>query len=302
MLNFSNHECMMLLFNAPYYDIITDMAGLAGGQMTLFVPPSQEVLPGVALQPREILDQEQAHTRLELEIAEARRNGTPLSVITADINALKAVNDEIGHDEGDNLIDLIKSSIGVVLSSLRTEDIHNKRPADIVSVSEIDYSPFEGLQGISKGSTAGRVGGDEFLIILPETDEAGAKAVAKRLYEEFGIHTQGPGGDKFRERGINVGLAVGTGTLQPDMADGSDLLRVSDKDMYDHKLSQVTPLTQAQIGHLMVSLAHLNQANIRPRDLPRYIEWLTAQGLLEGEVELGLTIPGIPQEVVSAAG
>lgn len=278
------------------------MAELAGGQMTLFVPPSQEGLASVVLQPREILDKDQAHTRLELEIAEARRNGTPLSVITADVNALKAVNDEIGHDEGDNLISLIKDSIGVVLSSLRTEDVHKKRPADIVSISEIDYSAFEDLQGVSKGSTAARVGGDEFLIILPETDEAGAKTVAKRLHEEFGIHIQGPGGDKFRERGINVGLAVGTGTLQPDMANGSDLLRVSDKDMYDHKLSQVTPLTQAQIGHLMVGLTHLNQANIRPRDLPRYIEWLTAQGLLEAEVELGLTIPGIPQEVGAAAG
>jgi len=270
--------------------------------MTLFTPPSQELVFDVAAQPREILDKDQAHTRLDLEIVKARENGTSLSVITADINALKAVNDEIGHDAGDNLIELIKSSIEVVLSTLRSEDVNHTRPADIVSVSEIDYSAFEDHQGVSEGSTAGRIGGDEFLIILPETDEAGAKTVAKRLYEEFGKHIQGPGGDKFRERGINTGLSVGTGTLEPDMANGSDLLRIADKEMYGHKLSQVPSLTQAQIGHLMVSLAHLNEADVRPRDLPRYIEWLTAQGLLTSEVELGLTIPGIAQEVGAAGG
>ena len=72
----------------------------------------------------------------------------PLSIMMADINGLKLINDSFGHDQGDRLLQM-------------TADIIKKgcRPADIIC----------------------RLGGDEFAIILPMTDAAKAKVIANEL-------------------------------------------------------------------------------------------------------------------------
>ena len=261
------------------------MSASSDGQMTLFTPPSLEVPAHIEAGSREVLNKEEVRATLNAEFAEARKNGSPLSVITADLNALKAVNDELGHDDGDTLIDLVGTIIDVVPGTLRTKGENDSRPSDIVSVGAIDYSAFEALQPTAKDSTAARIGGDEFIIILPDTDEEGAQAVVERIREAINKHLDGPEGDKFREKEINVGLALGAATLQPDMATSSDLLRISDEAMYKDKMDQLPPLSKERINHLLTSLKHLNEARVRPRDLPRYIDWLGAQALLHTELE-----------------
>jgi len=87
-------------------------------------------------------------TLAENEFMRAKRNGRSLSIIMIDIDNFKAVNDTWGHSMGDRvLVSLSESLLGV----LRTTDFF------------------------------GRIGGEEFAIILPETDLATSVLIAERL-------------------------------------------------------------------------------------------------------------------------
>ncbi len=89
-----------------------------------------------------------ALTRLKEEVFSARKYGTPLSIMIADIDRFKAINDTYGHSAGDEVLQQVAAGI---LENLRPED------------------------------TAGRYGGEEFLIILPETKGRAAKKIAERI-------------------------------------------------------------------------------------------------------------------------
>jgi len=86
--------------------------------------------------------------RLEVELARAERNATPLSVVVGDLDAFKAVNDQLGHYAGDRALE----RLGELLRD-------HGRPVD----------------------TAARIGGEEFALLLPETGAQQALLVAERL-------------------------------------------------------------------------------------------------------------------------
>lgn len=88
--------------------------------------------------------------RLNYEITRAQREGTSLSLCMADLDFFKRYNDTYGHQAGDR-----------VLRSVADAMKGGVRPDDSVS----------------------RYGGEEFLIMLPDTDAEGARAVAERLRE-----------------------------------------------------------------------------------------------------------------------
>ncbi len=85
---------------------------------------------------------------LETECSRASRYGRPLSVVYLDVDGLKSTNDELGHRAGDDLLRKLTECVAA-----------NTRAADLF----------------------GRLSGDEFLLVLPETDLAGASAVAEKL-------------------------------------------------------------------------------------------------------------------------
>lgn len=86
--------------------------------------------------------------RAEKEFAIAQRNNTPLALLMMDIDYFKRINDEFGHPAGDDvLVDVAR----ILDSRLRKQD------------------------------TLGRYGGEEFCVLLPATDEAGAMTVAETL-------------------------------------------------------------------------------------------------------------------------
>ena len=85
---------------------------------------------------------------LSAEIARAERTGAPFTVVFIDVDGLKSVNDRGGHAAGDELL-------AAVAECLR--------------------------QGVRRCDTVARVGGDEFVIALPDTTEDAAEAMMSRL-------------------------------------------------------------------------------------------------------------------------
>jgi diguanylate cyclase (GGDEF)-like protein len=121
-----------------------------------------------------LLNRRALHEQLARFAKDAVRTGLPFSVIAIDVDGLKKVNDSFGHDAGDQLL---RNFAKAIHEAIRGSDV------------------------------ALRVGGDEFLILLPRTTEVLAKGVAERLIETaamsnsqfrptrfgYGIATQGPG-------------------------------------------------------------------------------------------------------------
>jgi diguanylate cyclase (GGDEF)-like protein len=86
--------------------------------------------------------------RVAEELARAQRQGEPVSLVVFDLDRFKAINDTHGHDVGDKVL---MAASEMVKSALRPYDL------------------------------AARIGGEEFCIVMPRTDKAGAAAFAERL-------------------------------------------------------------------------------------------------------------------------
>ncbi len=136
---------------------------------------------------------------LEKQMKLAQRHKYPLTVVYIDINNLKAVNDEHGHSAGDKLIQK-------VVSLLRQE--------------------------IRDSDSLVRMGGDEFLVILPHTDEVLAEAVMMRVLGEM---------NRINKLGLEpfpVSFSYGVkemsqlGYEEPDL---SHLIGEADRRMYEQK-------------------------------------------------------------------
>jgi len=134
---------------------------------------------------------------LDAEIERARRFGAALTIVLADLDNFKQVNDEFGHHGGD-----------VVLRAF----------ADLIRshVRDVDVS--------------GRIGGEEFAILLPDTDAAGAARVAERMRTSLNeIAIPLSEGDV-----IHVASSFGVAELAPGQS-GDDLLRAADAALYRAK-------------------------------------------------------------------
>ena len=138
-----------------------------------------------------------------------------LALISLDIDFFKHVNDRYGHPAGDRAIQAVAD---LIRRSFRNQD----------RVGRIG----EDRTGCPDERLAGRLGGDEFLIMLPETDQSGALAAAERLRragEELLIDTEG-------ERSIALTLSLGVASW-PETAAAhlDDLLHAVDQALYRAK-------------------------------------------------------------------
>ncbi len=146
-------------------------------------------------------------TRLNEEIARAKRYGDPLSLIFLDIDHFKLYNDRLGHDVGDEVL------VAVATFLLNGNDeISPSRTSDII----------------------GRYGGEEFVIILPETTNQGALIRAERLRQ--GITTLTVPGAREQPLGC-LSISAGVATFPQHSQKPGDLLKMADEALYRAKSS-----------------------------------------------------------------
>jgi diguanylate cyclase len=134
--------------------------------------------------------------RLGEEIARCKRSGHPLSLLVWDIDFFKKINDNYGHKSGDKAL--------IVISQLLEE---NSRKADFVA----------------------RIGGEEFVMLLPDTDLNTAKVVANKLRET--IETA-----NFKVLGDKISITLSCGISQFSEADTLDsIFERADSALYQAK-------------------------------------------------------------------
>jgi diguanylate cyclase (GGDEF)-like protein len=134
-------------------------------------------------------------------ISAARRHEFPLSLMIVDVDHFKRVNDQHGHACGDRAL---IESVARMHEILRSEDL------------------------------LGRLGGEEFVVVMPRIGLDQAVQAAERLRERFADRTMRlHDGDKDIE--LQLTLSVGVVTLQPDDSQFSHLLRRADRAMYAAK-------------------------------------------------------------------
>jgi diguanylate cyclase (GGDEF)-like protein/PAS domain S-box-containing protein len=148
-----------------------------------------------------LLNRQYLDKRLDEEIRRAKRYGNPLTIIMFDIDYFKIINDTFGHITGDKILQKTSS---IIKEEIRNTDV------------------------------AGRFGGDEFMIILVQTDITVGMQVADRLSSRIRQHRI-----KVNEYDT-TGYSISTGICEYDDAMGSveEFINKADMALYDAKRSR----------------------------------------------------------------
>ncbi|HEY8865619.1 MAG TPA: GGDEF domain-containing protein, partial [Solirubrobacteraceae bacterium] len=141
-----------------------------------------------------LLNRRGFHRALETELARAGRNGRAFSVLLGDCDYFKQLNDRLGHHAGDEAL----LAIGRMLEE-------TKRRIDVTA----------------------RIGGEEFALVLPETDQHEAYLTGERMRMRFA--------EIFSERPTPLTMSFGVATYPDHGATDDDLLRAADEALYAAK-------------------------------------------------------------------
>jgi two-component system, cell cycle response regulator len=134
---------------------------------------------------------------LEREMSRSQRYGRPLSVLMFDIDHFKRVNDTYGHLAGDYVLQALAR---VISTRARREEIF------------------------------ARFGGEEFVILLPETEKEGAMELAEQLRRRVGDYDF-----VFEGEEIPITISVGVATIHGDSLSENELIKLADDKLYEAK-------------------------------------------------------------------
>jgi len=143
-----------------------------------------------------LLNRRRIMSEIEVELKRARRHGDPASLLVADLDDLKSVNDTCGHAVGDALI---CAAAEVLLERLRESD------------------------------SVARVGGDEFVALLRGAGAEQATAVAQSLVDAVGVRARA-----VTEGVAQIGMSVGVAVLDPSRP-ADENLKTADETIYAAK-------------------------------------------------------------------
>ncbi|HET7775028.1 MAG TPA: GGDEF domain-containing protein, partial [Azospira sp.] len=135
--------------------------------------------------------------RLSVEISRQQRHGTPLALLALDLDFFKAINDRYGHQAGDEVLKALVATLRYIL-----------RPVDLI----------------------GRMGGEEFMVLLPEADAETAAAVAERIRSEVAAMDVAGG-----EAPLRVTVSIGIGQFGPDGDTAEAVFKAADSRLYGAK-------------------------------------------------------------------
>jgi diguanylate cyclase (GGDEF)-like protein len=161
--------------------------------------------------------------QLEKELKAARRSGRPLGLLILDVDSLKLINDTYGHNVGDAVL----TNLGKLLANrVRADDI----PA--------------------------RIGGDEFAVLMPDTDKRGAFATAARL--EKALQTR----PIYEGDGIELTLTVSCGVAGYPWSGEkvAEIVQCADAKMYEVKATRK--------GRVQAATTPTLERHFRPPDAP----------------------------------
>ena len=129
----------------------------------------------------------------EKELNRARRYTQPLGLVTLDLHRFKEVNDKHGHPRGD---EVLRAAAATLKKALRTSD------------------------------SAFRIGGDEFALLLPQTDSAQALALSRRVETVFAEMLQP------LQLSVTVAMDHGIAIFPQDAEQADQLIRIADERLY----------------------------------------------------------------------
>ncbi len=143
-----------------------------------------------------MLNHRSFYEMLEAELRRAQRHGGKLSIMMADLDGLKPINDNFGHRAGDMAIKQVARRISAC-------------------IRQIDY--------------AARYGGDEFSVILPNTNIADATVVAERIVQMVVSSPM-----LWENNKIKLSVSIGVGQYDPN-CDAGDVAKATDQALYAAK-------------------------------------------------------------------
>lgn len=128
------------------------------------------------------------------ELSRSTRYGLSFALVFVDLDNFKEINDSFGHATGD---EVLRAFGGHLRSLMRAEDV------------------------------VARYGGDEFIVLMPQTDTDGATHFARRLLDSAG--------DLSRHISVGVGFSAGVAAYPEDGSTTEDLIRAADRRLYTAK-------------------------------------------------------------------